>query len=42
MKIGFFVSGIASEHPNFAATRLAREAVEQEREVGYICAESLS
>jgi glutathione synthase len=42
MKIGFFVSGIASEHPNFATTRLAREAVEQGHEVWYICAESLS
>ena len=38
MKLGFFVSDLKNEHPNYATTRLAREAVVLGHEVWYISA----
>jgi len=38
MKLGFFVSDIQTEHPNYATTRLAREAVSMGHQVWYISA----
>jgi glutathione synthase len=38
MKVGFFVSDLGTEHPNYATTRLAREARKMGHEVWYISA----